>query len=82
MTAPEAAHSKIIPADAGIVTELLTLGRTAVLTVMKKHVKTHDCLSWNMNVVTPALLGMRFQNSAAERAAAMADHRPNMPNVG
>ena len=55
---------------------------TAVLTVMKKHVKTHDCLSWNMNVVTPALLGMRFQNSAAERAAAMADHRPNMPNVG
>lgn len=43
---------------------------------------THDCLSWNMNVVTPALLGMRFQTSAAERAAAMAEHRPNMPNVG
>ena len=46
----------------------------AMQEMMKNHVKAHSCLAWNMNVVTPAFVGLRLQASAEERAAAIAQH--------
>lgn len=49
----------------------------AMQAMMKNHVKAHSCLSWNFNVVTPAFVGLRYQVSAEERAANIAEHREN-----
>ena len=53
----------------------------AMQEMMKNHVKAHSCLMWNMNVVTPAFVGLRYTASAEERAANIAQHS-NGTNVG